>query len=192
VFKDMLLKERTDTGRIYLMFVDNVMRNTPFDPSTHPIVQTNLCVEILLPTKPFQRIEDPNWPHSLCARSARSTGASSSFRARCAARAKSSFAHFRTSGLSGLPQHPVAAVERGVRAAWESGSPILLTGTPSAASLWREEALDEVKRWMEHQAYFLTEATVELAAEKGPCKLSHTTRYGKGHLPVGEPRPGRR
>lgn len=57
IFKEMLLKERTDTGRIYLMFVDNVQRNTPFDPITHPVVQTNLCVEILLPTKPFQRID---------------------------------------------------------------------------------------------------------------------------------------
>jgi ribonucleoside-diphosphate reductase alpha chain len=57
VFKEMLLKERTDTGRIYLMFVDNVLRHTPFDVNTHPVVQTNLCCEILLPTKPFQRID---------------------------------------------------------------------------------------------------------------------------------------
>jgi ribonucleoside-diphosphate reductase alpha chain len=36
---------------------------------------------------------------------------------------------------------------------------------------------------MEHQAYYLTEATVELAKERGPCKESHKTRYGKGIFP---------
>ncbi len=43
VFKSGLLKERTDTGRIYLMYVDNVMNQGPFDPSVHTIYQTNLC-----------------------------------------------------------------------------------------------------------------------------------------------------
>jgi ribonucleoside-diphosphate reductase alpha chain len=45
------------------------------------------------------------------------------------------------------------------------------------------EALQEVKRWMEHQAYFLTEASVELAKEKGACKLSNQTYYGRGVFP---------
>jgi ribonucleoside-diphosphate reductase alpha chain len=45
------------------------------------------------------------------------------------------------------------------------------------------DALAEVKTWMEHQAYYLTEATVELAKERGPCKDSHRTWYGKGIFP---------
>lgn len=45
------------------------------------------------------------------------------------------------------------------------------------------EALAEVKRWMEHQAFYLTEASCELAKEKGPCKHSHLTRYGQGVFP---------
>jgi ribonucleoside-diphosphate reductase alpha chain len=45
------------------------------------------------------------------------------------------------------------------------------------------EALAEVKRWMEHQAYYLTEASVELAQERGPCKRSEYTYYGKGVFP---------
>ena len=44
VFKGGILKERTDTGRIYLMFTDNVQRQGPFDPKTHPIYQSNLCL----------------------------------------------------------------------------------------------------------------------------------------------------
>jgi len=46
-----------------------------------------------------------------------------------------------------------------------------------------KDALQEVKTWMEHQAYYLTEATVELARERGPCLHSDKTRYGQGTFP---------
>jgi ribonucleoside-diphosphate reductase alpha chain len=45
------------------------------------------------------------------------------------------------------------------------------------------DSLAEVKSWMEHQAYYLTEATVELAKERGSCKSSSLTRYGQGIFP---------
>jgi ribonucleoside-diphosphate reductase alpha chain len=46
-----------------------------------------------------------------------------------------------------------------------------------------KDALQEVKSWMEHLAYYLTEATVELARERGPCLHSSKTRYGQGTFP---------
>jgi ribonucleoside-diphosphate reductase alpha chain len=46
-----------------------------------------------------------------------------------------------------------------------------------------KDDLQEVKTWMEHQAFFLTEATVDLAKERGACLHSEHTRYGKGHFP---------
>jgi hypothetical protein len=58
VFKSGILKERTDTGRIYLVFIDNVMDQGPFDPEYHTIYQSNLCLEILLPTVPFKSLDD--------------------------------------------------------------------------------------------------------------------------------------
>jgi len=57
VFKGGILKERTDTGRIYLVFIDNVMNQGPFDPEYDTIYQSNLCCEILLPTKSFKRLD---------------------------------------------------------------------------------------------------------------------------------------
>jgi ribonucleoside-diphosphate reductase alpha chain len=45
------------------------------------------------------------------------------------------------------------------------------------------EALAEVKRWMEHQAYYLTEASIELAEERGACERSADTWYGRGVFP---------
>jgi len=47
----------------------------------------------------------------------------------------------------------------------------------------QEESLAEVKRWMEHQAYYLTEMSVELAKERGACERSQYTYYGKGIFP---------
>jgi ribonucleoside-diphosphate reductase alpha chain len=58
IFKAGILKERTDTGRIYLVNIDNVINQGPFDTTVDPIYQSNLCMEILLPTYPFQRIDD--------------------------------------------------------------------------------------------------------------------------------------
>ena len=46
-----------------------------------------------------------------------------------------------------------------------------------------KDALAEVKSWMEHQAFYLTEATVELAKERGACLHSDKTRYGQGTFP---------
>lgn len=45
------------------------------------------------------------------------------------------------------------------------------------------DALSEVKSWQEHIAFYLTEATVELAKERGPCLHSDKTRYGQGIFP---------
>ena len=66
VFKSGILKERTDTGRIYLVFIDNVMKQGPFDPEYHTIYQSNLCCEILLPTKSFKRLDDSDGRIALC------------------------------------------------------------------------------------------------------------------------------
>jgi ribonucleoside-diphosphate reductase alpha chain len=58
VFKGGILKERTDTGRIYLMYTDNVQSQGPFDPLVDPVYQSNLCAEITLPNSPFESIDD--------------------------------------------------------------------------------------------------------------------------------------
>jgi ribonucleoside-diphosphate reductase alpha chain len=46
-----------------------------------------------------------------------------------------------------------------------------------------KDALQDVKSWMEHQAFYLTEASIELAKERGKCEGSDQTRYGKGVFP---------
>jgi len=183
IFKNGILKERTDTGRIYLVFIDNVINQGPFDTKVDPIYQSNLCQEILLPTKPFQRIEDEAGRIALCTLGSINWGAFKSaqdMRKSCRVLVRSlsnllSYQDFLSiqSKLANLDFEPLGVGVTNL-AYWHAkrgfkyGEPI---------------ALSEVKRWMEHQAFFLTEASVELAQERGSCKRSQHTFYGQGIFP---------
>ena len=183
IFKNGILKERTDTGRIYLVNIDNVINQGPFDTTVDPIYQSNLCQEILLPTKPFQRIEDPEGRIALCTLGSINWG---SFRnpqdmrkcCRVLVRSLSNLLNYQDflSVQSKLANEDFEPLGVGVTnlAYWHAKRG-LKYGT--------KEALAEVKRWMEHQAYYLTETSVDLAQERGACKRSEYTWYGKGVFP---------
>ena len=183
IFKNGILKERTDTGRIYLVNIDNVINQGPFDTTVDPIYQSNLCQEILLPTRPFQRIEDPAGRIALCTLGSINWGA---FRnpqemrkaCRVLVRSLSNLLQYQDflSVQSKLANQDFEPLGVGITnlAYWHARKSFKY-GTP--------EALAEVKRWMEHQAFYLTEMSVELAKERGPCKRSEYTYYGKGVFP---------
>jgi ribonucleoside-diphosphate reductase alpha chain len=183
IFKNGILKERTDTGRIYLVFIDNVINQGPFDTKLDPIYQSNLCQEILLPTKPFQRIEDEAGRIALCTLGSVNWGAfrtPQEMRKACRVLVRSlsnllSYQDFLSvqSKLANLDFEPLGVGITNL-AYWHAKRSYRY-GEP--------EALAEVKRWMEHQAYYLTETSVELAQERGACKLSAQTYYGKGIFP---------
>lgn len=183
IFKNGILKERTDTGRIYLVFIDNVINQGPFDTKVDPIYQSNLCQEILLPTKPFQRIEDEAGRIALCTLGSVNWGAFANpqqMRKACRVLVRSlsnllSYQDFLSvqSRLANLDFEPLGVGVTNL-AYWHAKRSFKY-GTP--------EALAEVKKWMEHQAYYLTEMSVELAKEKGACGKSAQTYYGKGIFP---------
>lgn len=183
IFKNGILKERTDTGRIYLVFIDNVINQGPFNTKLDPIYQSNLCQEILLPTKPFQRIEDEAGRIALCTLGSVNWGAFKSpqeMRKACRVLVRSlsnllSYQDFLSiqSKLANLDFEPLGVGITNL-AYWHAKRSYKY-GTP--------EALAEVKRWMEHQAYYLTETSVELAEERGACGRSQHTFYGQGIFP---------
>lgn len=70
----LLMQERASTGRIYIQHVDHCNTHGPFDPSIAPIKQSNLCMEIALPTKPLTNVDDPNGEVALCTLSAFNLG----------------------------------------------------------------------------------------------------------------------
>jgi ribonucleoside-diphosphate reductase alpha chain len=183
IFKNGILKERTDTGRVYLVNIDNVINQGPFDTKTDPIYQSNLCQEILLPTKPFQRIEDEKGRIALCTLGSVNWGAFKNpqdMRKACRVLVRSlsnllSYQDF-LSVQSKLANEDFEPLGVGItNLAYWHAKRHLRYGT--------DEALAEVKRWMEHQAYYLTETSVELAQERGACKNSSRTYYGKGIFP---------
>jgi ribonucleoside-diphosphate reductase alpha chain len=183
VFKGGILKERTDTGRIYLVFIDNVMKQGPFDPEYHTIYQSNLCCEILLPTKSFKRLDDDTGRIALCTLGSINLGA---FRNPEDMRRACRILHRSLNNIldyqdflsiqSKLSNDEIRPLGIGITnlAYWHA---------KRSLRYGEKEALAEVKTWMEHLAFYLTEASVELAQERGKCLGSDHTRYGKGEFP---------
>jgi ribonucleoside-diphosphate reductase alpha chain len=183
VFKSGILKERTDTGRIYLVFIDNVMNQGSFDTEYHTIYQSNLCCEILLPTKSFKRLDDVEGRIALCTLGSINWGAfrnPEDMRRACRILQRSlcnilDYQDF-LSIQSQLSNDEIQPLGIGITnlAYWHA---------KRGLQYGNKDALGEVKSWMEHQAFYLTEATVELAKERGRCKDSDRTWYGKGIFP---------
>ena len=183
VFKSGILKERTDTGRIYLVFIDNVMNQGPFDPEYHTIYQSNLCCEILLPTKSFKRLDDEEGRIALCTLGSINWGAfrnPEDMRRACRILQRSlcnilDYQDF-LSIQSKLSNDEIQPLGIGVTnlAYWHA---------KRGLRYGEKDALQDVKAWMEHQAFYLTEATVEMAKERGACQHSSHTRYGQGTFP---------
>jgi ribonucleoside-diphosphate reductase alpha chain len=65
-----VLKERAETGRIYIMNIDHCNTHSSFKDT---ITMSNLCQEITLPTKPIQHI-DGDGEIALCILSAINLG----------------------------------------------------------------------------------------------------------------------
>ena len=183
VFKGGILKERTDTGRIYLVFIDNVMNQGPFDSEYHTIYQSNLCCEILLPTRAFKRLDDDTGRIALCTLGSINWGA---FRNPEDMRRACRILHRSLNNIldyqdflsiqSKLSNDEIRPLGIGVTnlAYWHA---------KRGYKYGEKDSLQDVKTWMEHQAYYLTEASVELAQERGRCADSDKTFYGQGIFP---------
>lgn len=153
---------------------------------THSFFANNVLVhncEILLPTKPFKRLDDPTGRIALCTLGSINWGAfrnPEDMRRACRILQRSlcnilDYQDF-LSIQSKLSNDEIQPLGIGITnlAYWHAKRSLQYGET---------DALQEVKTWMEHQAFYLTEATVELAKERGPCLHSEHTRYGKGKFP---------
>jgi ribonucleoside-diphosphate reductase alpha chain len=159
------------------------MNQGPFDPEYHTIYQSNLCCEILLPTKPFKRLDDDQGRIALCTLGSINWGAfrnPEDMRRACRILQRSlcnilDYQDF-LSIQSKLSNDEIQPLGIGITnlAYWHA---------KRGLQYGDKDSLAEVKSWMEHQAFYLTEATVELAKERGRCKDSDRTWYGKGVFP---------
>jgi ribonucleoside-diphosphate reductase alpha chain len=141
------------------------------------------CQEILLPTKPFQRLEDDVGRIALCTLGSINWGAfrnPGEMRKACRVLVRSlsnllSYQDFLSvqSKLANSDFEPLGVGITNL-AYWHAKRNLKYGSS---------EALAEVKRYMEHQAYYLTEMSVELAEERGSCAHSSRTWYGRGVFP---------
>ncbi|CCN82554.1 ribonucleoside diphosphate reductase 1, alpha subunit [Vibrio nigripulchritudo SFn27] len=180
----LLLQERASTGRIYIQNVDHCNTHSPFDPAVAPVRQSNLCLEIALPTKPLNNVEDDEGEIALCTLSAFNLGAIQSLddfeeladlvvRALDALldyqdyplpAARKSTMNRRTLGV-GVINYAYYLAKNGVK--YSDGSANGLT-----------------HRTFEAIQYYLLKASMNLAKEQGACPLFNETNYAKGLLPI--------
>ena len=176
-----LLKERAETGRVYLMNIDHCNSHSSF---TDKVEMSNLCQEITLPTKPIQHIDDKSGEIALCILSAINVGKIrdlSDLEVLCDLAVRS------LDELIDFQQYPVNAAAIATRARRSLGIGYIGLAHYLAKHgqfYGDREAWKLVHDLSEAFQYYLIKSTVNLAKEKGACEYSANTKYGNGILPI--------
>jgi len=176
-----LLKERAETGRIYLMNLDHCNTHSSFKDK---IEMSNLCQEITLPTYPIQHIDDHLGEIALCILSAVNVG-----KIRNDAELEE-LCDLAVRGLEELidyQQYPVKAAEMATKARRSLGVGFIGLAHYLAKLGYNydsQEAWDAVHGLSESFQYYLLKASNQIAKEKGWCENFGRTKYSDGILPI--------
>lgn len=179
-----LMQERAGTGRIYIQNVDHCNTHSPFDPSVAPVRQSNLCLEIALPTKPLNDINDENGEIALCTLSAFNLGAIEHLDE------FEELADLTVRALDALldyQDYPVKAAYHATMNRRTLGIGVINYAYYLAKNGTRysdDSAIGLTHRTFEAMQYYLLKASVNLAKEYGACPLFHETTYAQGKLPI--------
>jgi ribonucleoside-diphosphate reductase alpha chain len=176
-----LLKERAETGRIYIMNIDHCNSHSSFKDKVY---MSNLCQEITLPTDPINHIDDADGEIALCILSAINVGKLRSLNE------LEELCDLAVRGLEELidyQEYPVAAARRSTLARRSLG--IGYIGLAHyLAKLGHKyndtEAYVEVHKLTEAFQFNLLKASNQLAIEKGACDAFSRTKYSDGILPI--------
>ena len=176
-----LLKERSETGRIYIMNIDHCNSHSSFKDKVN---MSNLCQEITLPTEPINHIDDPNGEIALCILSAINVGKITQLDQMdelcdLAVRALEELIDYM--------QYPVEAAKRSTLARRSLG-----VGYIGLAHYLAKNGLkyDDPEAWKlvhdltESFQYHLLKASNNIAKEKGACEGFSHTKYSDGVLPI--------
>jgi ribonucleoside-diphosphate reductase alpha chain len=176
-----LLKERAETGRIYIMNIDHCNSHSSY---TDKINMSNLCMEITEPTTPIQHIDDEDGEIATCILSAINVGkikTNDDLEVLCdlSVRALDEIIDYQN--------YPVKAAENFTKRRRSLGIGYIGLAHYLAK---HGEHYDDPGAWKlvhdltEAFQYYLIQATVNLAKEKGACEYSHRTKYAQGILPI--------
>jgi ribonucleoside-diphosphate reductase alpha chain len=176
-----LLKERAETGRIYIMNIDHCNSHSSFKDK---VEMSNLCQEITLPTYPLQHIDDENGEIALCILSAINVGKVKSDEE------LENLCDLAVRGLEELidyQEYPVKAAERATKARRSLGIGFIGLAHYLAKLGFKydsQEAWDAVYGLSESFQYYLLKVSNQLAKEKGWCTDFGRTKYADGILPI--------
>ncbi len=179
-----MMQERASTGRIYVQNVDHCNTHSPFNPKRAPVRQSNLCLEIALPTKPLNEINDENGEIALCTLAAFNLGTVEDLNeleelADLIVRALDSLLSYQ--------DYPVTAAQRA-----SLGRRTLGVGVINYAYYLAKNGVkysDGSANGLTHRTfeaiqYWLLKASNQLAKEQGKCELFDDTTYAQGVLPI--------
>ncbi|AOV62128.1 ribonucleotide reductase large subunit [Synechococcus phage S-CAM7] len=176
-----LLKERAETGRIYIMNIDHCNSHSSF---LDKVEMSNLCQEITLPTRPLDHIDSTEGEIALCILSAVNVGKLRNLEE------MEELCDLAVRGLDELIDfqgYPIKAAEIATKNRRSLGIGYIGLAHYLAkhhANYADPEALQLVHDLTEHFQYYLIKATTNLAKEKGACGWSHRTKYHHGILPI--------
>jgi ribonucleoside-diphosphate reductase alpha chain len=176
-----LLKERAETGRIYIMNIDHCNSHSSFKDKVY---MSNLCQEITLPTDPINHIDDDGGEIALCILSAINVGKLKSLDE------MEGLCDLSVRGLEELidyQQYPVAAARRSTLARRSLG--IGFIGLAHYLAKHGEHyddpaALKLIHNLTEAFQYYLLKSSNQIAQEKGACEAFNRTKYSDGILPI--------
>ncbi|MBL4909576.1 MAG: ribonucleoside-diphosphate reductase subunit alpha [Alteromonadaceae bacterium] len=177
-------QERASTGRIYLQNVDHCNTHSPFNAKVAPIRQSNLCLEIALPTKPLEHINDEKGEIALCTLSAFNLGMIESLDeledlADLAVRALDSLLDYQ--------DYPVPAAHNASLARRTLGIGVINYAyylAKNGVFYSNGSANNLTHRTFEAIQYYLLKASNNLAKERGACPKFNETVLADGILPI--------
>ncbi|MCW2481757.1 class 1a ribonucleoside-diphosphate reductase subunit alpha [Candidatus Symbiopectobacterium sp. NZEC135] len=180
----LMMQERASTGRIYIQHVDHCNTHSPFEPTIAPVRQSNLCLEIALPTHPLEDVNDEKGEIALCTLSAFNLGALNSLDdledlARLAVRALDALLDYQ--------DYPILAAKRGAMGRRTLGIGVINFAYYLAKNGVRYSdgsANNLTHKTFEAIQYYLLQASNELAREQGACPWFDQTTYARGVLPI--------
>ena len=176
-----LLKERAETGRIYIMNIDHCNTHSSFKDKVY---MSNLCQEITLPTTPVQHIDDENGEIALCILSAVNLGL---------IRDKEDLEELCDLSVRALDEiidyqeYPILAAKQSAQSRRSLGIGYIGLAhylAKNHVAYGDKEALELVDETTEAFQYYLLKASNQLAIEKGQCEYFEKTKYSDGILPI--------
>lgn len=179
-----MMQERASTGRIYIQNVDHCNTHSPFDPKVAPVRQSNLCLEIALPTKPLNDINDEEGEIALCTLAAFNLGSITNLNE---LEELSDLVVRALDSLLSYQDYPILAAQNASLKRRTLGVGVINYAyylAKNGVKYSDGSANGLTHRTFEAIQYWLLTASNRLAQEQGACEAFGETTYAQGVLPI--------